>query len=422
MSRARRKIFWGTGLIILGLTLMALYTYSRVSGPVWNPRALLGEGERDHIAGYVCTIQDEQGRIISQVGRRVSVNDEIITADGNHYRVVRVEGNTARARFLGLDRDLLAYNEFYSQMTVPVSRVARTTQPVGIYHTHSDESYVPSDGSEAIPFHGGIYQVGQSLVDRLQKKGTRVDYDKTPHDPHDDNAYYRSRRTAANLMKNNPIALFDVHRDGIPDPGYYRKNISQEDVAQTRLVIGRENPRMQANLDFAKRLMSYANSVHKPIVKEIFMGQGNYNQDLMPTAVLIEAGTHTNTREEAERGIALLADAVPVILGITAPAPPGAPKPVTDRTAATPGSWNALAWIIILTVLGSGAFLVISAGGWDRASARLAHFFGREFASFLGPRRERKALDASEKATVPGKRDPDASEADRDHLSRIRQD
>ncbi|WP_424658605.1 stage II sporulation protein P [Desulfofundulus sp.] len=371
-------------------------------------------------------MKDEQGRVISQVSRRVAVGDEIFTAEGRHYRVVKIQGNTASARFVGMDKDLLAYNEFYSHLEVPVTLMARDTRPVGIYHTHSDESYVPTDGSESRPFKGGIYQVGETLVSRLKNKGVRVDYDKTPHDPHDDNAYYRSRRTAMRLMQNNPIAIFDVHRDGVPDPSYYRRSISQQQVAQTRLVVGRENPRMQANLDFAKRLMSYANTVHKPIVKEIFTAKGNYNQDLMPTALLIEAGTHTNTKVEAEKGIALLADAVPVVLGLAGPAPAGAPKPITDRTARTPGSWKALGWIVALTLLGGGAFLLISAGSWDRAKSRLGDFFGREFTSFFAPRRAKKPdLDTAEKAThvpVPGREDPDANETARDHLERIRQD
>jgi stage II sporulation protein P len=189
-------------------------------------------------------------------------------------------------------------------------------------------------------------------------------------------------------MKKNPIAVFDVHRDGINDPEFYRRNISNQDVAQMRLVVGRENPRMSANLDFVKRLMAYANKMHWPIAKEIFIGQGNYNQDLLPTSLLIEAGTYTNEKEEAMRGIAQLAEAVPVVLGITGPSSrPGAPefgKPITDPTARQSGGWTALAWILIIVLIGGGAFLVISSGGWNKAIERLRYFFGREFADFSG--------------------------------------
>ncbi len=414
----------GLGLMLAGLLAWAAFVRNPVV-PAWSWNFLFGrEGEGDHLVGRVYTIRDESGQVVSQVSRRVTVGDEIFAADGRHYRVVKVRGEEAVARFLGMDEDLLAYRDFYRQLAIPAAKAPAPAQPVGIYHTHSDESYVPSDGSESIPFKGGIYRVGERMVGKLTEKGLRVEYDRTPHDPHDDNAYYRSRRTAVRLMQANPLALFDVHRDGVVDPGYYRRIVSQQNVAQTRLVVGRENPRMQANLDFAKRLMSYANSVHNPIVKEIFLAAGNYNQDLMPTALLIEAGTHTNSREEAERGIALLADAVPAVLGITGPAPPGAPKPITDRTAKTPGSYKALAWLLALTLLGGGAFLLVSAGSWERARQRLGRFFGQELGGLPVLRRLRMKgkLEVREKATVPGRGDPAENREARERLEEIRRD
>lgn len=425
MKDKRGRIALGFSLILAGMLILSS-VLTRPVVPVWSLNFLFWrDEENDHLVGRVCTIKDESGQVISQVSRRVTVGDEIFTADGRHYRVVKVQGDNAVARFLGMDKDLLAYQEFYRQLALPVvTKSPAPPRPVGIYHTHSDESYVPSDGSESIPFKGGIYRVGERLVNRLAEKGLKVEYDRTPHDPHDDNAYYRSRRTAVRLMQANPLALFDVHRDGVVDPGFYRRIISQQNVAQTRLVVGRENPRMQANLDFAKRLMSYANSVHNPIVKEIFLAAGNYNQDLMPTALLIEAGTHTNSREEAERGIALLADAVPTVLGITGPVPPGAPKPITDRTAKTPGGWRALAWLLAFTLFGGGAFLLVSAGSWEKARQRLGHFFGREFGGLFASRKPKlkEELNTREKAIIPGRGDPDASEIARERLEEIRRD
>jgi len=429
MNRARMRVVLGLFLLLTGLTVLTAISVYRFA-PVFSPTALFGSPENDHVDGRATIVKDEKGNIITQMARLISSGDEIFTAEGKHYRIIRVHGNTAYARFTGMDRDLLAYREFYSHLSVPVAAAAGKTGPVGIYHTHSDESYLPSDGADSIPFHGGIYQVGQAFSNKLQNTGVKVNYDKTPHDPHDNAAYQRSRRTAVKLMQSNPIALFDVHRDGVPDAGFYRRFIANRDVTQTRLVVGRENPNMQANLDFAKRLMSYANSIHKPIVKEIFMGKGNYNQDLMPTAMLVEAGTYTNTKGEAEKGIDLLASAVPVVLGAAGPARPNAPeygKPLTDRTAATPGAWKSLAFIVGLTILAGGAFLVISSGSLNKARQRLTGFWGREFANFFGPRQISKNLpQVREKAgRLPHYRsvnDPDANEIDRDHLERIRKD
>lgn len=389
---AKSKVLAGILLSAAAVSLLLFWGTKGKSLPAVSLPGLREIGD-ELGAGKACVVKDEQGELVTMISRRVRPGDEIITAEGKHYRVSKASGEEAVARLLGMDQDLLAYNEMFSTLELPAAKPAGSSRPVAIYHTHSDESYLPSDGRDSIPFQGGIFQVGDSYTDRLKQEGTLVLHDKTPHDPHDDNAYYRSRRTAAQLMKKNPVAIFDVHRDGVEDAGFYRRIISNQDVAQARFVVGRENPRMAANLDFAKRLMAYANKMHWPIVKEIFIGQGNYNQDLMPTALLIEAGTYTNKKEEAMRGVAQLAEAVPAVLGITAPpSRPGAAeygKPVTDPTARQPGSWTALALMLMLAIVGGGLFLVVSSGGWNKAKDRLRYFFGKEFANFFGPQVKR---------------------------------
>jgi len=350
---------------------------------------IFDKGTPDHLIGKFTTIVDEQGNTLSMMARVTLVGDELYTAEGRSYRVEKVQGDRAEARFLGTDPQIVAYNEFFARQEVPVTKnlAEQKKGVIGIYHSHTDESYVPSDGTYTIPFKGGIYQVGKTMVDRLQGKAVQVDYNQTAHDPHDNNAYVRSRRTAAQLMKDNPVALFDIHRDGVPDPSYYRTDIEGKDLAKLRLVIGRENPRMSANMDFAKRMMAAANNIHPTVVKEIFVGAGDYNQDLLPTALLIEAGTHTNSKEEAEQGISLFTDAVPTVLGI---APGPAAPPVLGAggkpSGTAGGAWKALGWILGLTVIGGVGFLLINSGSWGNTKKRLSSF-GKEFTSFFGPHR-----------------------------------
>ncbi|RYD02945.1 hypothetical protein N752_22425 [Desulforamulus aquiferis] len=135
-------------------------------------------------------------------------------------------------------------------------------------------------------------------------------------------------------------------------------------------------------------MMAYANKVHPDIVKEIFMARGNYNQDLMPTALLIEAGTHTNTKEQAERGVALFADAVPTVLGIEGGPAAGAQTPGPAITGGEGGGWRAVGWILGLTLLVGGGFLLISTGSLKGATDRLSNI-GKEFTNYLGPIRKR---------------------------------
>jgi stage II sporulation protein P len=419
----RLRLYLGLAVVALSVPAAALLYHEKSHSPVYSPMEVFEKAAEqcDHQTGYSVDIKDGDGNIVSKVARSVSVGDEIIDADGRHFRVTDVKDKEATAKFLQVDKQFVAYQQMFNNMEVPVAAATGgKSDTVGIYHTHSDESYVPSDGSEAIPFKGGIYQVGQNLVNRLRKENVKVDYDKTPHDPHDNNAYYRSRRTAMRLLKNNPVAMIDVHRDGIPDANYYRKTISNEDVAQLRLVIGRQNPNMSANLDFAKKMMAYSNKVHPKIVKEIFIGKGNYNQDLMPTAMLIEAGTHVNSKQEAENGVALFADSIPTVLGITTGAPTG--NATGGGTAG--GAWKALAWILGLTIVGGGAFLLISSGGIKQAKSRLSSYIGREFTGFMGPvRKIGKKLGRADKNKQDGpdsESDPDQNEIDRDNFKRIR--
>jgi stage II sporulation protein P len=420
MNKNRLKIYLAAGLLLAVLASLPALEYRSGWTPAWKPALFNTPVNRDHQAGYLVNILDDSENVVSKVARGVAVGDEIILSDGRHYKLTRVGGNYARAKFMGQDNQYLAYCDYYASLAVPAAALARDGgRTVGIYHTHSDESYVPTEGTEAVPFKGGIYKVGQSLVTTLKNLNVNVSYDRTPHDPHDDNAYYRSRRTATRLMKENPVALLDVHRDGIPDASYYRRNVSNRQVAQLRLVVGRQNPNMNANLDFAKRMMAFANKTHPTIVKEIYMARGNYNQDLMPTALLIEAGTHVNSRQEAENGVALFADAVPTVLGVGGP---GAGFTGGARTGG--GAWSALAWILGLTILGGGAYLLISSGGLRQAKERLSSFVGREFTGFMGPvrglrkrlsPRQRRALDEMETEFKP-----EANEVDSENRKKIR--
>ena len=54
-----------------------------------------------------------------------------------------------------------------------------------LYSTHTDESYIPSDGSHTKPGKGGILDVAESFKNALQKRGINAVLDKTPHEPHD---------------------------------------------------------------------------------------------------------------------------------------------------------------------------------------------------------------------------------------------
>lgn len=363
----------------------------------FNPLANLGAGgevERDH--GYF-TIQDEQGKVVTKTALPVSKGDEFIAANNKHYRVISVQGDIARARFIGTMK--LSYNPEWDNPTLTAATGQGKKIKFGVYHTHTDESYVPTDGSSSIYGKGGIYKVGNTYVSNLRKLGIEVEHSMRPHDPHDANAYHRSRRTATQLMKKGAGALIDVHRDAVP-PDVYASKVKGKEVTKVKLVVGRRNPHMGANLQFAKDIKSYTDKSKPGLIEGIFIGKGNYNQDLTPKSILIEVGSHTNSREKAQAGVALFSDSIPRVLGAsttaqTKPAPsvsqrgnvkatPQSVNRVTDTAAGSKSSWSSIGWIVGAVVIGGGLFLLISTGSIKGSMDKVRHFGSKEFTNALG--------------------------------------
>lgn len=302
-------------------------------------------------------VSDESGRLIFTTGHMVSAGDEFIAEDETRYQVVSVAGDAATARSMGKMQALLEFPALGAQAKPAASGTA------AIYHTHSDESYIPSDGSDSIPAKGGVLQVGSSLASALDKAGVKTVHSLTPHDPHDAGAYDRSRRTAVQLLKDKPTAIFDVHRDAGPAEPYLKDVPGQGEVAKAMIVIGRMNPKASANIDFARRLMNAVNAKYQGLIKGIFMGKADFNQDLYDRSLLIEMGTEKTTKGAAERGVALIGSVVPSLLGaITGPS--------GGSTA------RSIGWILGLAVAAIFIYLWVSTGSWDELRSKVMGWFG----------------------------------------------
>ncbi|TDA67043.1 MAG: stage II sporulation protein P [Clostridia bacterium] len=380
----KSKTFW---LVLASLALVVGLTFWQANlevrpAEVASGDLLYGEERTD---GYF-TIRDTNGRILDMTARVVYPGDEFIAEDNRHYRINRIEGDTAWTELLGVET-------LSGDSAQPVTAGGGARNLVAIYNTHSDESYTPTDGSDSIPAGGGIYKVGEVMAERLRSLGVQVEYDKRPHEPHDAEAYRRSRRTAVKMAQDAPAAILDIHRDGVPQASFYDARIAGEDVTRVRLVVGRQNANMGANLDFAKRLKAYLDEKYPGLVRGIFIGRGDYNQDISPRSVLVEVGTYTNGRDQAQRGGALFVEGLPPVLGIGTAASPQGPGPVgPGAPPSTRGDWRGVLWVIVALVAGGIAFLVISTGSWQGAMERLRRFTTREWG--LGwPRPQRKRDD-----------------------------
>ncbi|MBI2874063.1 MAG: stage II sporulation protein P, partial [Firmicutes bacterium] len=259
---------------------------------------------------------------------------------------------------------------------------------IGVYHSHAQESYIPTEKKENVAPKGGIVKVGESFSKGLQKSGVDVIHSEVPHGKSDSGAYRRSRRTALRIMQKGIDALIDIHRDAVP-PEPYREEVKGKEIAKVLLVIGGQNQHRDANTRFAGGLKRVADKTYPGLVRGVYWGRGNYNQDLSPRALLMEMGSTTNERIRAERGAELMGE---VTADFLYEGKPGAGPGLVggDRTPDEPRSAaRTIAALLGLLAAGVIGFLVISTGGVKEAVAKLKQFRRTEFANFLGRARER---------------------------------
>jgi stage II sporulation protein P len=250
----------------------------------------------DEVQGKIYTLLGPRGEVLLETGRRIVPGDRFLDESNRLFQVEKVTGFTARARLLG-------------EVTLPSpSAPPPGKRPeVGIYHSHNDESYIPSSGTPSVNGRGDVHRVGDALAASLKREGFRVTHDESIHLPHDRGAYRRSRSTAWRLLRSGNDLLLDIHRDTGPRASYSRR-IEGEEVAQVRIVVGRQNPNFPATDRLARELKAVADRLYPGLVKGIFYGSGAYNQDLAPArTLLLEMGTEETPRESALRGAELLA-------------------------------------------------------------------------------------------------------------------
>jgi stage II sporulation protein P len=196
------------------------------------------------------------------------------------------------------------------------------------------------------------------------------------------------------ISQLRPDAMFDVHRDAAP-PEAYKANINGQDVTKVQLVVGKYNPQVKANEDFALKLKATSDQKYPGLVKGIFYAKGgDYNQDLNPRNLLLEVGAHTNDRAAAERGVALIGNVIPTAVygaggggGGGAAAPAGAPETAAPGVS---GSTKAIGWIVGIAAVGGIAFLLLSSGSTKDAGAKWNQFWNTEFANLIGLKSRRK--------------------------------
>lgn len=322
-------------------------------------------------AGEIYTVFTEDGATLFQIAGAVSVGDEYISAENQLYEIISVDEQhkTAVARLVGAEEmpDVSWLNAEQDAVSVYAQAEKKL---IALYVTHGDESYVPTDGTESEEDGGGIYDVARQFKAELEALGITVALDTSSHLPHDGGAYRRSRQTAVRLAEKAPDALIDIHRDGIPDPDEYTHTVAGDPVAKVRLLVGRANQNSAANRSFAKQIKAVADKMYPGLIKDIFIGKGNYNQEIMPHAILLEFGTHTISKERALASTELMANVLnKTLYGDVSPSASGGADTGGSAAARTDGAADSsegagsgIVWLLLVAGAAALAFAFLATG------------------------------------------------------------
>lgn len=189
---------------------------------------------------------------------------------------------------------------------------------VFIYHTHTGEAYVLSEGVERLPGkEGGVVAVGRALATTLTERyGLKVYHCTRIHDEIYSQSYQRSAATVEEYVKapHPPLVVLDIHRDAGRSRNDSLVNINGQQVAPILIIVGSDArapfPTWRQNYEFATKLAESLNHLYPGLCLGVRVKEGRYNQHLHPRSLLLEIGSVNNTVAEAEAAVRLLADAL----------------------------------------------------------------------------------------------------------------
>lgn len=197
---------------------------------------------------------------------------------------------------------------------------------VVIFHTHTSESYTPTENYTYVASGNfrtlntdcSVVGVGNELTKRLQNRGINVIHDSTFHDyPEYNGAYSRSLETVQCILSNTQADLvIDLHRDAIADSTYGPSvMIGEEKAAQLMFVMGSDegelsHPNWNQNLKIAIKIQEKANEMYPGLFKPILLTKYRYNEHLAKGSCIIEVGATGNTVEECLVSMKYLAEVI----------------------------------------------------------------------------------------------------------------
>lgn len=201
-----------------------------------------------------------------------------------------------------------------------------------IYHTHTCESYTPTEANNYVAsgnfrttdLNYSVAGVGTELTNNLKSLGFNVNHDTTYHDyPAYTGSYTRSLATIQNILQNKPNSQFviDLHRDALGSNSNYGPTVQIGDEVGAQLMFvmgtdggGLEHPNWLNNFKLAIKIQEKANEMYPGLFKPIILRDSRYNQHVTTGACIIEVGATGNTLEECKISMKYLAKVIEEIM------------------------------------------------------------------------------------------------------------
>lgn len=200
-----------------------------------------------------------------------------------------------------------------------------------IYHTHSQEAFADSRPGE---WQDTVVGLGETLKNNLESRyGVSVLHLTDTFDVIDgvtdrSAAYTYAEERIWEVLEEYPSikVVIDLHRDGVADGTRLVTNIGGKDTAQLMFLNGLcrtaangpieylQNPYLTENLAFSFKLQAKAAQYYPDLMRRIYLRSYQYNLHILPRSLLVECGAQTNTVEEVQNAMPLLADLLYLVL------------------------------------------------------------------------------------------------------------
>lgn len=241
--------------------------------------------------------------------------ESLINYDFVHDNFYVIPAHTA------LSRDVLKPEEF-----LKLDLSVKNKRPcILLYHTHSQEAFADSNGSDMT-----IVQVGDYLAQLLEEKyGFEVIHINTEFDMVEgkldrSRAYTYAEKEISDVLAEHPEIdmVIDLHRDGVNENLHFVTDINGKATAKVMLFNGISysnnqedidylyNPYLKENLALTYQMYLLGKTYYPDFFRCIYIEAYRYNLHLCKRSMLIEAGAQTNSFAEVINAMEPLAELI----------------------------------------------------------------------------------------------------------------